>query len=110
VKERHEGELMKKANVVGVGIGVPIRDGRPAGSPGIIVNVTHKVPIRELAEEDLVPRDLENVRVWVEAIGQPQALSNDLLLTAAASMDAPTDETEEETEDNHGRSNARECS
>ena len=69
---------MKKANVVGVGIGAPIRDGRPAGEAGIVVSVTHKVPKEELAAEDLVPKALEDVRVWVEAIGQPRALDDSI--------------------------------
>ncbi|MGC9346984.1 MAG: hypothetical protein ACP5JG_02495 [Anaerolineae bacterium] len=84
---------MKKTNVVGVGIGVPIRNGQPAGEPGIIVSVTHKVPAQELAEEDLVPRVLEDVRVWVEAIGWPRALED---------VSASKADEEAETGDDHG--------
>ncbi len=73
VKVRYEGELLKKANVVAVGIGIPIRNGRPAGEVGIIVSVTHKVAAVELAVQDLIPRELEEVRVWVEEVGRPHA-------------------------------------
>ena len=73
VKVRYEGELLKKANVVAVGIGIPIRNGRPAGEVGIIVSVTHKVAAMELAVQDLIPRELEEVRVWVEEAGRPHA-------------------------------------
>ena len=73
VKVRYEGELLKKANVVAVGIGIPIRNGQPAGEVGIIVSVTHKVAAMELAMQDLIPRELEGVRVWVEEVGRPHA-------------------------------------
>lgn len=71
IKAKYEAELLKKANVVAVGIGIPIRDGRPVGKPCIIVSVTHKVAAMELAAEDLLPQELEKVRVWVEEIGLP---------------------------------------
>jgi len=73
VKAKYEAELLKKANVVSVGIGIPIRNGRPAGALGIIVSVTHKVEAVKLAAQDLVPRELEKVRVWVIEIGRPHA-------------------------------------
>lgn len=69
VKARHEAALMRKANVVGVGIGF-----RPAGAqelqPAIIVSVTHKVPLSHLRSEDVVPSELEGFPVHVQAIGQ----------------------------------------
>ena len=73
VKAKYEAELLKKANVVAVGIGIPIRDGRPAGELGIMVSVTHKVEATKLAAQDLVPGELEKVRVWVIEIGRPYA-------------------------------------
>lgn len=73
VKARYEDELLGKQNVVSVGIGLPLHGGQPAGEPGIIVSVTRKMASSELAPEDLVPQQLEGVRVWVEEIGQPRA-------------------------------------
>lgn len=73
VKVRYEAELLEKANVVGVGVGLRMREGKPVGSPSIIVNVTQKVPLDELHPEDRIPRTLDGVRVWVEAIGQVRA-------------------------------------
>ena len=75
VKARYEAALLEKENVVSVGIGFPLREGQPVGEPGIIVSVTRKVAAHELAPEDLIPRQLEGVRVWVEEIGQPRARS-----------------------------------
>ena len=73
VKARYEAELLEKANVVGVGVGLRMRQGKPVGKPSIIVNVTHKVPLDELHPRDRIPRRLEGVRVWVEAIGEVRA-------------------------------------
>jgi hypothetical protein len=74
IKAKYESELLAKANVVAVGIGMPVRDGVPRGEPGIVVSVTHKVHASELAPEDLIPKSLEGVRVWVEEIDLPRAM------------------------------------
>jgi hypothetical protein len=73
VKARYEADLLRKANVVGVGIGLRMRDGQPVGGPALIVNVTHKVPLELLHPEDRIPDMLDGVRVWVEAIGEVKA-------------------------------------
>jgi len=73
VKARYEADLLRKANVIGVGIGMRIRQGRPVGGPALIVNVTHKVPLEQLHPEDRIPETLDGVRVWVEAIGEVKA-------------------------------------
>ena len=73
VKARYEDALLKKANVVGVGIGLRMRHGRPVGGPALIVNVTHKVPSEELHPDDRIPDMLDGVRVWVEPIGEVKA-------------------------------------
>lgn len=73
VKKRYEADLLKKANVVGVGVGLRMRRGKPAGGPSIIVNVTRKVPLEQLHPDDRIPKMLEGVRVWVEAVGEIRA-------------------------------------
>lgn len=74
VMEKHEAELLDKANVVSVGIGLR-REPEESDSrePGIIVSVTRKVAASELASEDLIPQELDDVPVWVEEIGRPHA-------------------------------------
>ncbi len=76
VKARYESELLSKANVVSVGIGLPLRDGEPVAEPGIVVSVTHKVKANELAPQDLIPQQLDDVRVWIEAVDRPHAINN----------------------------------
>ena len=48
--------------------------GQLTDQPAIVVSVTHKVPSSDLAEQDIVPSELEGVPVDVQAIGLPRAL------------------------------------
>ena len=73
VKERYEAELMGKANVQGVGIGLHMREGQPTGGMSLVVIVTHKVPEAQLAAEDLIPREIEGVSVDVQEAGDLKA-------------------------------------
>ena len=69
VKSRYQAEILSKANVVGVGIGLRSRQGKLTEEVAIIVMVTQKQTRAELADEDLVPRDLEGVPVDVQEVG-----------------------------------------
>ncbi len=73
VKSAHEADLMRKANVVGVGIGLRQTGGQPTGDPAIIVSVTAKVPVSQLASGDVIPRELDGVPVDVQAVGKLRA-------------------------------------
>jgi len=74
VKMAHEADLMRQANVVGVGIGLRQRGGKPTGEPVIVVSVTRKVPLSQLAPGDVIPRELERIPVDVQAVGELRAL------------------------------------
>ena len=73
VKEQHEADLMQKPNVVGVGIGLRQRGGKPTGEPAIVVSVTHKAPAALMAPEDVIPTELDGVPVDVQPIGKLKA-------------------------------------
>jgi hypothetical protein len=73
-KAKHESELMRKANVVGVGIGFRKRDGEMTDEPSIVVSVADKVPGSMLAPEDVIPSELEGVPVDVQPVGKLRAL------------------------------------
>ena len=73
IKSKYEAVLLRKANVVSVGIGLPIRGGKPVAEPGIVVGVSRKCSANELSPEDLIPHRVEDVRVWVEEVGPLQA-------------------------------------
>ena len=74
VKAVYEADLMRKANVVGVGIGLRQRQGELTGTPAIVVSVTHKVPFSQIAPGDVIPPELEGVPVDVQAVGVLRAL------------------------------------
>ncbi|MFQ6100418.1 MAG: hypothetical protein ACE5OS_04200 [Anaerolineae bacterium] len=74
VKAVYEADLMRKANVVGVGIGLRQREGKPTSEPAIVVSVTQKVPLSQLAPGDVIPRKLEEIPVDVQAVGKLRAL------------------------------------
>jgi len=74
VKAAHEQDLLQKANVVGVGIGLRTRPHGPAGELAVVVSVTHKVPLAELDPGDVIPRELEGVPVEIRTVGTLRAL------------------------------------
>ena len=49
-------DLLRRANVVGVGTGPKRREGRETGEEAVIVFVTEKLPESQLADEDVCPR------------------------------------------------------
>ncbi len=73
VLRRHEGELLGRANVIGVGVGLRQVGGQPTDEVAIVVLVRNKRPQTALAPEDLLPRDLEGVPVDVQEIGEVRA-------------------------------------
>lgn len=75
VKAAHEAELMRKANVVGVGIGLRQRDGQYTGELAIVVSVTHKVPPDKLDPGDVIPREIDGIPVDVQVVGTLRALA-----------------------------------
>ncbi|NLF03346.1 MAG: hypothetical protein GX601_20475, partial [Anaerolineales bacterium] len=74
VKAAYEAELMRRANVVGVGIGMRVRNGQPTDEPVIVVSVTHKVPPSLLRAQDVIPAELDGVPVDVQDTGSLTAL------------------------------------
>jgi len=72
LKDRMEEEFLKKANVVGVGVGLRQRDGEYTGEVALIVMVSRKMPEVELAPEDRIPAEIDRVPVDVLEVGQLQ--------------------------------------
>jgi hypothetical protein len=74
VKRRHEQELLRKANVVAVGVGYRTQGGQRTQEVSIVVSVRKKVPVSELKPVDLIPVSLEGVPVDVVETGEIRAL------------------------------------
>ena len=74
VKRRHEKELMRKPNVVGVGIGFRQRGGAPTQEVCIVVSVKTKLPLSQLKPNDRLPASIEGVPIDVVETGEIRAL------------------------------------
>ncbi|HKZ54874.1 MAG TPA: hypothetical protein VJ123_05290 [Anaerolineales bacterium] len=72
-KRAHEAELLRKANVVGIGIGLRSRRGLQTGEVALIVLVRRKIPPSQLAIEDRIPAQLEGVPVDIQEVGDVTA-------------------------------------
>jgi hypothetical protein len=65
-----EAELLRKPNVVGVGVGLRHKDGEFTEEVALIVMVSKKVPEVELAPEDKIPEEIDNVPIDVLEVGE----------------------------------------
>ena len=70
VKRRHEKELMRKPNVVAVGVGFRLRGGVRSDEVCIVVSVKHKVAANQLKRGEAIPASLEGVPVDVVETGE----------------------------------------
>jgi hypothetical protein len=69
VKRRHEAELLRKPNVVAVGIGYRTRGGQRAEEICIVVSVKAKVPPARLKRGEALPASIEGVPIDVVETG-----------------------------------------
>lgn len=67
--EDHTEDLMARANVVGVGVGLRQVDGTYTDEKVIVVMVSKKMPIAQLGEEDIIPQEIDGVHVDVQEMG-----------------------------------------
>lgn len=74
VKRRHEQELLRKANVVAVGVGYCTRGSVQTKEVCIVVSVRKKVPQSALNPKDVIPAKIEDVPVDVVETGPIRAL------------------------------------
>jgi hypothetical protein len=66
-----------RQNVVGLGVGEKLREGRGTGQLALMALVTHKVPRDTLSEADLVPSNLQGMPTDVIEVGYPVALAGE---------------------------------
>ncbi len=69
VQARYNDELMAKAHVQGTAIGLAKKDGQYTGRIAIVVMVDEKVPLSQLAPEDVIPQELDGVPIDVQELG-----------------------------------------
>jgi hypothetical protein len=73
VKDKHKDALLRKANVLGVGLGLSRKNGQRTGTTAIIVTVKQKLPPEMLSPADLIPTEIEGVPVDVIEVGEIKA-------------------------------------
>ncbi len=74
---RYRPVMLKKPNVVGVGLGYRNKGDQQTREQAILVFVTEKVPKEELQPGDLVPRSVQGSAVDVVEIGEVKLLSEE---------------------------------
>jgi len=74
VKARYEASLLKKANVVGVGVGFKEQGGKLTDEIALVVNVTRKLPATQLSPQDIIPDKIEGIPVDVRETGTISAV------------------------------------
>jgi len=75
VKEKFEAFLLKRANVVGVGVGKKIVRGQETEDLALVVFVERKLPESQLKKKDVIPKTLDEVTTDVVQTGRLKALA-----------------------------------
>jgi hypothetical protein len=65
ILSRHFKELKQKAGYLNSFVGTKFKDGKDTGQPAIVVFVSRKLPMAELAPEHILPTEIEGVPVDV---------------------------------------------
>jgi hypothetical protein len=85
VRQKYQEMLMSKANVVGVGIGLRRKGGRRTEELALVVMVRRKLPLEQLAPEDIIPAEIDGVPVDIREVGVLSPAGD----TAPADVSAP---------------------
>jgi hypothetical protein len=73
VRKKHTPRLMKKANVVGVGVGYRRQAGQQTDELALVVMVSRKMPVNILSARDVIPAEIDGVPVDVQELGEIRA-------------------------------------
>jgi hypothetical protein len=69
VLQKYSEDLMNRAHVQGVGIGLAKKDGQYTNQIAIVVMVDEKVSTSQLAPGDIIPTELDGIPVDVQEMG-----------------------------------------
>ncbi|NWF69526.1 MAG: hypothetical protein HXY40_10610 [Chloroflexi bacterium] len=70
VQQRYSEFLMRMPHVVGIGVGIATCGGQPTGELSLVVMVNEKLPEAQLSAEQMLPKELDGVRVDVQETGE----------------------------------------
>lgn len=74
IQNKHESDLLKYSNVVGISNGFRIRDGKNTNERCIVVLVAKKVSEESLDKEDVIPKEIDSIKTDVVEVGQVEIL------------------------------------
>lgn len=74
VRARHESELMRYPNVVGVAEGVLIKQGKPSNEPCLVVYVTKKDVGGEADNAGALPCEIKGIPIHIVDVGKIEPL------------------------------------
>jgi hypothetical protein len=74
VKQKYERTLLRKKNVVGLGVGLREKEGQVTDEVVLTVLVRQKEPADQLQPQDRIPAELDGVPVDVKEVGTLRAL------------------------------------
>lgn len=77
IQKIHERELLKKKNVVSVGLGRKFKDGKPTDKICIVVGVSKKENVTHLHKESIIPSKLQDVETDVFELGEIKAQNDE---------------------------------
>ena len=69
VQQKYTDKLLSYPHVVGVAVGYVTREQQRTPEIGLIVMVDSKLPEAQLSAEEMIPRELDGVRVDVQETG-----------------------------------------
>ncbi len=70
VKKKAQTDLMKKNNVIGVGVGFKETKKQTTGDLSLVILVTNKLGASRLAGKDVIPEEIDGIATDVKAVGQ----------------------------------------
>jgi hypothetical protein len=73
-KSAYKGLILSRPNVVGLGVGYKVSDGRESDELSVVVMVRQKLPPVSLAPEDMIPQEVAGVRTDVIEVGELRPL------------------------------------
>ncbi len=76
LRQKAQKDILKKANVVGVGVGFKEVGGKKTDELALKVLVREKAPISALSSKDLIPKEMDGIRTDVLAVGHIYAFQN----------------------------------
>ncbi len=76
IKDQYQDDLLRKKNVVGLGIGYKEVGGQETEQLSLVVMVRKKEPSCQLDATDLIPSEIEGVPIDVKEVGEIVALSS----------------------------------